>query len=273
MIVEVKVPSVGESIKEGMIHSWKFKSGDEVKRDQVLLELETDKATVEVFAEQSGRIEILKKIGEVVAVGDVIAKLDTEAKGAAPESSKKEAPQVKLEAPSNSKSEAIPSPAARKISEENKIDLASVKGTGKDGRITKEDVQKPAEPTLQAVENKISLAAKPEKSVKTGSRSERREPMSMIRRRTAERLLQAQSQAAILTTFNEIDMSQLMQLRTKYKDKFKEKFEVNLGFMSFFTKAVIEGLKSFPALNASIDGKEMVYHDYYDIGVAVSSDH
>ncbi len=275
MLVEVKVPSVGESIKEGMIHAWKFKSGDDVKRDQVLLELETDKATVEVFAEQSGRIEILKKAGDVVAVGDVIAKLDTSIV-AAESAPKKETPAPSESTPVAS-SETILSPAARKISEEKKLDPAKIKATGKDGRVTKEDAVNAAETSSQEPpQPKIAMATKPPAEVKVktpqGSRSERREPMSMIRRRTAERLIQAQTQAAILTTFNEIDMSQLMQLRTKYKEKFKEKYDVNLGFMSFFTKAVIEGLKSFPALNAWIEGKEIVYHDYYDIGMAVSSD-
>jgi 2-oxoglutarate dehydrogenase E2 component (dihydrolipoamide succinyltransferase) len=283
MANDVKMPNVGESVQEGVVHKWRVKSGDYVNRDDVLVELETDKATVEVVAESSGVIEIIKKQGETVAVGEVMAKLDPNGKpaaGAAPSAKPVEAakpaeskPAQSMPAPAASAPAGMPlSPASRRMAEELNIDPSKIAGSGKDGRVTKGD--------LMAHQDAPAASSKPAPSSSApmiptkgtgGTRQERREPMTMIRRRTAERLVKAQETAAILTTFNEIDMSNVMKIRNEYKDKFKEKYGIGLGFMSFFIKAAIEALKTFPAVNGWIDGQEIVYHDYYDIGVAVSS--
>ena len=281
MPVDVKVPSVGESVKEGMIHRWHVKSGDYIARDQVLVELETDKATVEVVAEAAGVISLSKKQGDTVAVGEVIATIDTAAAkpssaAAAPVTAVAAAPSAP--APVAAKVEQgqqTLSPAVRRIVAESGIDPSKVEGTGRGGRLTKSDVL--AQPTAPAARVTPEAKAPPQVTIATparvpGSRLERREPMSMMRRRIAERLIQSQSTAAILTTFNEIDMTAVMALRAQYKDSFKEKYGVSLGFMSFFVKGAIEGLKAFPAINGWIEGNEIVYHDYFDIGVAVSSD-
>ncbi|MEY4631192.1 MAG: 2-oxoglutarate dehydrogenase complex dihydrolipoyllysine-residue succinyltransferase [Pseudomonadota bacterium] len=283
MAVDVKVPSVGESVKEGMIHKWHVKSGDYVNRDQVLVELETDKATVEVVAEAAGVIQVGKKQGDMVAVGEVIASIDTaaakpaggaaSAPASAPAASPAPAPAAKpvavapaAHAPADSFS-----PAVRRIVAETGVDTSKVAGSGRDGRLTKGDVLGAASGAPAAAPAaRAPTPAAP--SVPAGSRGERREPMSMLRRRIAERLVQAQSTAAILTTFNEIDMTAVMALRAQYKDSFKEKYGISLGFMSFFVKGVIEGLRAFPAINGWIEGNDIVYHDYFDIGVAVSSD-
>ena len=272
MAVDVKVPSVGESVKEGMIHRWHVKDGDYVARDQVLVELETDKATVEVVAETAGAITLSRKQGDTVAVGEVIAKIDTAAAkpaGGAPAAQifQASSPQVPLpptpatSLPPTPATSLPQSPAVRRIVAETGIDPSKVEGTGRGGRLTKGDVL-----------GQGSAPSAPSAPRATGTRTERREPMSMMRRRIAERLIQSQSTAAILTTFNEIDMTAVLALRAQYKDSFKEKYGVSLGFMSFFVKAAIEGLKSFPAINGWIEGNEIVYHDFYDIGVAVSSD-
>jgi 2-oxoglutarate dehydrogenase E2 component (dihydrolipoamide succinyltransferase) len=281
MAVDVKMPNVGESVQEGVIHKWRFKSGDYVKRDDVLVELETDKATVEVVAESSGAIEIVKKQGETVAIGEVMARIDTSA--AAPASSAaKASPAPAAPAPAAvtppppaptpiqapAASQMPLSPAVRRMTEEHGINAASVPGTGKDGRITKGDVIAHMEAAPAAPSPNLSA---PSAHVASGARLERREPMSLLRRRIAERLVHAQETAAILTTFNEIDMSAVMKIRNEYKDKFKEKYGVGLGFMSFFIKAAVEALKAYPAVNGWIDGSDIVYHDFYDIGVAVSS--
>jgi len=285
MAVDVKMPNVGESVQEGVIHKWRVKSGDFVNRDDVLVELETDKATVEVVAESAGAIEIIKKQGETVAIGEVMARIDNAAAAPAGGAAKAAAPAAPAApspaavapppppppAPTHAApSDASLSPAVRRMTEEHHINPASVAGTGKDGRITKGDVighmeggAKPAAPASSPAPMIPQVAA--------GSRNERREPMTMLRRKIAERLVHAQETAAILTTFNEIDMSGVMKLRSDYKDKFKEKYGVSLGFMSFFIKAAVEALKAFPAVNGWIDGTDIVYHDYYDIGVAVSS--
>lgn len=280
MAVDVKVPSVGESVKEGMIHRWHVKSGDYIARDQVLVELETDKATVEVVAEAAGVITLSKKQGDTVAVGEVIATIDTAAAkpvgaAATPVAAVATAPSASASVPSKMDQERTLSPAVRRIVEETGIDPSKVEGTGRGGRLTKGDVlAQPVAPAARlAPEAKApSPVTIPTKVRAPGSRTERREPMSMMRRRIAERLIQSQSTAAILTTFNEIDMTAVMALRAQYKDSFKEKYGVSLGFMSFFVKGAIEGLKAFPAINGWIEGNEIVYHDYFDIGVAVSSD-
>jgi 2-oxoglutarate dehydrogenase E2 component (dihydrolipoamide succinyltransferase) len=280
MAVDVKVPSVGESVKEGMIHRWHVKSGDYIARDQVLVELETDKATVEVVAEAAGVITLSKKQGDTVAVGEVIATIDTAAakpSGATvtPVAAVATAASASASVPAKMDQERTLSPAVRRIVEETGIDPSKVEGTGRGGRLTKGDVlAQPAAPAARLTpEAKAPSPVTIATTVRApGTRTERREPMSMMRRRIAERLIQSQSTAAILTTFNEIDMTAVMALRAQYKDSFKEKYGVSLGFMSFFVKGAIEGLKAFPAINGWIEGNEIVYHDYFDIGVAVSSD-
>jgi 2-oxoglutarate dehydrogenase E2 component (dihydrolipoamide succinyltransferase) len=286
MAVDVKVPSVGESVKEGMIHRWHVKNGDYVARDQVLVELETDKATVEVVAEAAGVVTLGRKQGDTVAVGEVIASIDTSAaKPAGAPAATASAPATPAPAAAPSPVVAAPaaaaradvaqtlSPAVRRVVSETGIDPASVEGTGRGGRLTKGDVLAATSAGAAAPAAKAStpVVAAPA-ARQPGTRTERREPMSMLRRRIAERLVEAQSTAAILTTFNEIDMSAVMTLRSQYKDAFKEKYGVSLGFMGIFVKAVIEALKAFPAINGWIEGNEIVYHDYYDIGVAVSGD-
>jgi 2-oxoglutarate dehydrogenase E2 component (dihydrolipoamide succinyltransferase) len=286
MAIDVKMPNVGESVQEGVIHKWRVKAGDYVNRDDVLVELETDKATVEVVAESSGVIDIIKKQGETVAIGELMARIDNTAAAPAGKSSSQAsavppppapaaAAPMSAPAPAPSKSGAdLPlSPAVRRMTEEHQINPAAVQGTGKDGRLTKGDViahmdgggkQAPASAVAPT-----PTFAKPQ--AVPGSRTERREPMTMLRRKIAERLVHAQETAAILTTFNEIDMSNVMRIRNDYKDKFKEKYGVGLGFMSFFIRAAVEALKAYPAVNGWIEGNDIVYHDYYDIGVAVSS--
>ncbi len=287
MAVDVKMPNVGESVQEGVIHKWRFKSGDFVNRDDVLVELETDKATVEVVAESSGAIEIIKKQGETVAIGEVMARIDTSATAPAGGAKPAAAPApsaVPITPPAPPTVTAAPpapppvtqassmplSPAVRRMTEEHGISPGSVHGTGKDGRITKGDVIAHMEGGAPATAPSPAPAMM-RASVPAGVRTERREQMSLLRRRIAERLVHAQETAAILTTFNEIDMSNVMKIRNDYKDKFKEKYGVGLGFMSFFIKAAVEALKTYPAVNGWIDGNDIVYHDFYDIGVAVSS--
>ena len=287
MAFEIKMPNVGESVQEGVIHKWRFKSGDYVNRDEVILELETDKATVEVVAENSGVIEIIKKQGETVAVGELMARLDLEAKppaGAKLDSPKADAKVSSPAVPASDVSQGavvaagspaqILSPATRRIVAESGVNPSNVAGTGKDGRITKADVAAHIESGASSGSSPASTAKAPlvsKSGVAGGVRTERREQMTLLRRRIAERLVHAQSTAAILTTFNEIDMSNVMKIRNDYKEKFKEKYGVGLGFMSFFLKASIEALKQFPSVNGWVDGTDVVYHDYYDIGVAVSS--
>jgi 2-oxoglutarate dehydrogenase E2 component (dihydrolipoamide succinyltransferase) len=284
MAIDVKMPNVGESVQEGVIHKWRVKAGDFVNRDDVLVELETDKATVEVVAESSGVIDIVKKQGETVAIGEVMARIDNTAAAPAgkpaqaaasaptttPSAVPSPAPPTAVHAPA----EMPLSPAVRRMTDEHQINPAAVSGSGKDGRITKGDViahmEGGAKPAAVSAPAPVSSApVKPQ--VVSGVRSERREPMTMLRRKIAERLVHAQETAAILTTFNEIDMSNVMRIRNDYKDKFKEKYGVGLGFMSFFIRAAVEALKHYPAVNGWIDGNDIVYHDYYDIGVAVSS--
>lgn len=295
MAVDVKVPAVGESVQEAMIHKWHKASGDYVRRDDVLMELETDKATVEVTAEADGTIEILAKEGATVAIGAVIARIDTAgAKAAAPAAPKPAgagaqvtppapppAPAPATKGASQAPATSAPlSPAVRRLVTEEGVNPAEVTATGKGGRVTKGDVLAHLETAKTAPQPQpgAKAAAVPAPEFKAPvtkgpqGRSERREPMSMLRRRIAERLVHAQSTAAILTTFNEVDMKAVMDLRKQYKDAFKERHGVGLGFMSFFVKAAVEALKTFPAINGWIDGNDIVYHDYYDIGVAVSSD-
>jgi 2-oxoglutarate dehydrogenase E2 component (dihydrolipoamide succinyltransferase) len=262
MTVDIKVPNVGESVQEGMIASWHKKDGEWIDRDEVLLELETDKATVEVVAESAGVLAILAPAGKVVKVGEKIGTIATDGQkksaSAAP-AAEKPKPVVKEVAPAAAKEQPRslePGPAVRRMVEEHQVDLQQIKGSGKGGRPTKGDV--------------ITHLAAP-----VGSQSKektRREPMSMLRRRIAERLLESQRTAATLTTFNEVDMSAIIELRKKYQDKFQEKYGIKLGFMGFFLKACVAALQEFPRVNASIEGNDIVYHDYCAIGVAVSTE-
>lgn len=285
MSLDIKVPTVGESVTEATVGSWLKKNGDFVKRDEVLLVLETDKASVEVVAEADGTLTIAVPEGQTVAIGSVVGKLDPSAapsKGspaaatAAQDSSKGSpaAPTAVKESPARSSgSPAVPvdmhlSPAVRRIVDEKGIDPKTVSGTGKDGRLTKKDVLDiqpktiviPAEKTPAPIEKKVQTSGMVE-----------RVPMTTIRKKIAERLVQAQQTAAILTTFNEVDMSAVMDIRTRYKDQFEKKYNVRLGFMGFFVKACIQALKEFPAVNASIDGADILYKNFYNIGVAVST--
>lgn len=285
MAVEVKVPAVGESVKEGMIHKWHKKSGDAVAVDEVIVELETDKATVEVVAEVAGAIEILRKQGDTVTIGEVIAKIDTAAKGAVsakaektPEAKPSAAPAIPPPPPAAAAASnvSVLSPAVRKMVEENALQPGQIAATGKDGRLTKGDViSHLATGTSGGKVAAAEPAAKPAAMIPAaapGSRTERREPMTLLRRRIAERLVQSQQTTAMLTTFNEVDMTAILALRAQYKESFEKRHGVPLGFMGFFVKAAIEGLKQFPRLNGWVDGTDIVYHDYYDIGVAVSTE-
>ena len=281
-VLEMKVPSPGESISEVEIAQWLVSDGDYVEKDQAIAEVDSDKATLELPAEASGTITLKAEEGDAVAVGAVVCLIDTSAEPpadfvaaepAAP--AKEEAPKVEapveraapnpdpVAKPAENKTYAtgVPSVAAAKIMSENGISAKQVNGTGKDGRITKQDV-------VAAMSAGFNTAAA---SGWGGTRDVEIEKMSMMRRKIAERLVSVKNETAMLTTFNEVDMKPIMDLRAKYKDAFAKHHEVNLGFMSFFTKAVTEALNLYPAVNAQIDGKDMIMHNYADIGVAVSS--
>lgn len=264
MILEMKVPSPGESIKEVEIATWLVQDGDYVEKDQAIAEVDSDKATLELPAEASGIITLKAEEGDAVAVGSVVCLIDTSAEKPAgteaPKQEKKvEAP--KAEAPKAAAVETktyatgTASPAAKKILAEKGMDASAISGTGKDGRVTKEDA-------VQAV---------PSMGTPTGgSRGSSRSKMSMLRRKVAERLVEAKNTTAMLTTFNEVDMSPIFALRDEYKETFKSRHNVGLGFMSFFTLAVVRALKMYPAVNSMIDGNEMVTYEFYDISIAVS---
>ena len=266
MILEMKVPSPGESITEVEIAEWLVQDGDYVEKDQAIAEVDSDKATLELPAEVSGTITLKAEEGDAVAVGEVVCLIDTSAEkpeGEASESnvsSEKEtvvveAPQQDFKETTQTYATGTASPAAKKILSEKGIDAVDVKGTGKDGRVTKSD----------AVNAKPSMG-----SSAGGDRSESRSKLSMLRRKVAERLVSAKNETAMLTTFNEVDMSPIFALRNEYKEEFKSKHGVGLGFMSFFTLAVVRALKLYPAVNSMIDGKEMITYDFCDISVAVS---
>lgn len=280
MAFKIKVPAVGESITEATIGEWQKSDGDYVERDEVLLILETDKASVEVVAETSGVLKTKAKSGDVVPIGEEIGEIDESAKkpagGASKPAAAKAEPKAEESTPQPVASQptapqpAAPSavseelsPAVRKLMAENNLDPKNVTGTGPQGRITKGDV-------LEHLENK--KAAPTPVKVKGGTQETERVPMTTLRKRIAERLVQAQHTAAILTTFNEIDMSAVMKLRKRYKEDFQKKHGVSLGFMGFFVKAVIEALKTYPRVNAFIDGTDMVFHNYYNIGIAVGTE-
>ncbi|MDF3034899.1 MAG: dihydrolipoamide succinyltransferase [Paucimonas sp.] len=280
-ILEVKVPQLSESVAEATLLQWHKKVGETVARDENLIDIETDKVVLELPAPDAGVIvEVIKGDGSTVVAGEIIAKIDTEAKaGAAPAAAapaKAAAPApapAAAAAPSGAAGVAMP--AAAKMLSENNMSASQVVGSGKDGRVTKGDVinalSKPAAPTAApAAKPALQQVAAPV-SVDLAGRPEERVPMSRLRARVAERLLQSQSTNAILTTFNEVNMAPVMDLRNKYKDKFEKEHGVKLGFMSFFVKAAVAALKKFPILNASVDGNDIVYHGYFDIGIAVGS--
>lgn len=273
-ILDLKVPSPGESITEVTIARWLKQDGDVVEKDEELCEVDSDKATLTINAEEAGAIKIVVPEGTTVKVGDVVCTIDTSVQpvakpkvepvaAAKKEDAKKPEPvAAKPEAPkSESYATGHPSPAAKKLMDENGIASSKLNGSGKDGRITKGDV-------LSAMANGFDATATQGWG---GTRNQRRDKMTSLRKKLAQRLVAVKQETAMLTTFNEVDMSAVMQLRNKYKDIFKEKHGVGLGFMSFFTKAVCEALNKFPAVNAQIDGDEIIYHDYCDIGIAVSA--
>lgn len=286
MALEVKIPNVAESITEVTLAQWLVEEGDYVEMDQPLVEVETDKASQELYAEQAGVITLKIEEGEDIAVGTVIAEIDTDAK--APEGAeKKEAPK-KEEAPKEEKQEekkeepkaekeekksesyasGHPSPAAAKMIAEHDLDAAKIDGSGKDGRITKADVQKAIENGSATIQGAYdALINQPP----ANSREESRKKVSRLRRTISDRLVYAKNSTAMLTTFNEVDMSPVMDIRNQFKDKFKENHEIGLGFMSFFTRACALALQKFPAVNAYLEDDHIVYHDYVDISIAVST--
>ena len=270
MPIEVKVPALPESVADAVVVSWHKKVGDSVKRDESLVDVETDKVVLEVPAPVDGVIkEIIEQEGATVTAEQVLASMEAGDVSIEAESEIKTETDVK-----ENKQQAVITPSARKMILEHQLDAVSIKGSGKGGRVLKEDVQKFLQQQDQpVVENKSQQEelSKLEQPVLQGERIEKRVPMTRLRARIAERLVEAQQNAAILTTFNEVNMQPVMELRKKYQEKFEKEYGVRLGFMSFFIKASIEALKQFPAVNASIDGDDIVYHGYFDIGVAVSS--
>ncbi|PRB82041.1 2-oxoglutarate dehydrogenase complex dihydrolipoyllysine-residue succinyltransferase [Pseudomonas sp. MYb185] len=281
MAIEIKAPTFPESVADGTVATWHKQPGDAVKRDDLIVDIETDKVVLEVLAEADGVLgDIIKGEGDTVLSGEKLGTLN-EGATAAP---KAEAAPAATAAPAaaaeaEAGDEQLLNPAARKLAEESGLDPAQIKGTGKGGRVTKEDVLNAIEAKKSAPAAAAAPAAKPAAAsassvmLSEGDRVEKRVPMTRLRARIAERLVEAQSSMAMLTTYNEVDMKPIMDLRKKYKDLFEKKHNgVRLGFMSFFVKAATEALKRFPAVNASIDGKDIVYHGYQDIGVAVSSD-
>ncbi|RYY33439.1 MAG: 2-oxoglutarate dehydrogenase complex dihydrolipoyllysine-residue succinyltransferase [Sphingobacteriaceae bacterium] len=278
--LEIKVPPVGESITEVTLSRWLKKDGDAVEMDEAIAELESDKATFELTAEKAGTLKTLAAEGDTLAIGTVVASISGGGAAPAPKAeAAAPAAQPATSSPAETSKEktyasGTPSPAAAKILNEKGVQASGVSGTGVDGRITKEDALKAEKPAAQpaaAPAAKPAAAAPSAPAVPAGERGERREKMSNLRKTIAKRLVAVKNETAMLTTFNEVDMSPIMELRGKYKDKFKEKHGVGLGFMSFFTKAVTEALKDWPAVGARIDGEEVVYSDFADISIAVSA--
>ncbi|MBN4079286.1 2-oxoglutarate dehydrogenase complex dihydrolipoyllysine-residue succinyltransferase [Beggiatoa alba] len=281
MLIEVKVPVLSESVADGTLMGWHKKIGEFVRRDENLIDLETDKVVLEIVAPGDGVVkEILKLNGTLVVSDEVIAIIDSEASATVFDNALISDAKPVLGQEKVDVDEMLLSPAARKLAIENNIDPARVTGTGKDKRVTKADIVHYLEARKgkgkRAEEKPVSpppaeLTQAPPIAIPVGARPEKRVPMSRLRSRIAERLKAAQNTAAILTTFNEVNMQPVMQLRKKYKELFEKQHGVRLGFMSFFTKAVTEALKQYPVLNASVDGADIVYHGYYDIGIAVGS--
>jgi len=280
MSIEVKVPMLPESVADATVITWHKKSGEKVKRDDNLVDLETDKVVLEVPAPADGVMgEIIKQAGTVVKAGEILAHLDTDKEA----SMKTDQPSQSAAAPVAEKTKPADSdthlagPAARRSAAEQGLPLENISGSGKSGRVTRSDVlqqaKAPAPQTLPSDLSKRMAADAPVSDTPArNERLEKRVPMTRLRARIAERLVAAQHNAAILTTFNEINLQKVIELRSLYKDSFEKRHGTRLDFMSFFTKAVIEALKRFPAVNASIDGNEVVYHSYFDIGIAVSTD-
>ncbi len=268
--MDIKVPELGESITEATVASWLKKEGDSVEADEPIVELETDKITMEVGAPTAGVVGSIKvKEGDTVGVGEVLGSIDENGEASAQSSKEEEKKEeTKEEEPEEEKSESkssdndkVLSPAARKIAEEKNIDTSKVKGTGKDGRITKEDVSGQSESKSESLKKPSSSQGQ-----------EERVRMTRLRQRIAERLKESQQTAALLTTFNEIDMTNVMALRSQHKETFLKRHGTKLGFMSFFTKAAVAALKEIPAVNAEIDGNEVIYKNYYNIGMAVGTE-
>ena len=271
MIVEVNVPVFAESITEGTLLKWYKKVGDSVARDETLVDIETDKVVLEVPAPQAGvLVEIIVQDGETVTTQQLLAKIDTAAVSAqaAPAEIQAASAAPQTAAPAFNSQAGVAMPAAAKLAAEKGVDVSQIQGSGRDGRVLKEDVlNAPAAPKAAAPAAPAFQAA----ALPAGERFEQRVPMSRLRARVAERLLESQAQNAILTTFNEVNMKPVMDLRAKYKDKFEKTYGVKLGFMSFFVKAAVAALKKYPVVNASVDGKDIVYHGYFDIGIAIGS--
>ena len=276
MKVEVKVPAVGESITEVTIYKWLKQSGDFVDVDEIICEVETDKATLELTSEKSGELTCKVEEGATCAIGDVVAVVDTEKQGkktAKPENDPQDDNNEKTSASEKHSDKVVahPSPAAKKILNEKGVAPENVKGTGKDGRITKEDALMATQKVVTGIVEAPQLESQAQQPAQSSQRGTRREKMTTLRKTIAKKLLAAKHETAMLTTFNEVDMTNVMAARKQYKEIFKEKYGVGLGFMSFFTKAAAIAMKDFPAVNASIDGEYIVYHDYVDMGVAVST--
>ena len=278
-ITDVVVPQLSESVSEATLLTWKKQPGAAVEADEILIEVETDKVVLEVPAPASGVLaEIVKGDGSTVTSGEVLARIDTAGKAAATPATAPaaEAPKAAAQAaaapaaPASTAAAGVASPAAAKLLAEKGVDAASVAGTGRDGRVTKGDALNASAPAAKAAPAKAPAAPAPT-TLSLDGRPEQRVPMSRLRARIAERLLQSQQENAILTTFNEVNMQAVIDLRNKYKDKFEKEHGIKLGFMSFFVKAAVAALKKFPLINASIDGKDIIYHGYFDIGIAVGS--
>jgi 2-oxoglutarate dehydrogenase E2 component (dihydrolipoamide succinyltransferase) len=274
MIIEVKVPQLSESVAEATLLSWHKKPGEFVKRDENLVDIETDKVVLETPAPESGvLLKIIKGDGGTVVSKEVIAQIDTEAKAA----TAAEPTRAETKATPRAESRTAPAamPAAQKLAAEKGIDAGALPGTGRGGRVTKEDVMRAAEgkaPAAPKAREPVARAPAPAVDLGAlGERPESRVPMSRLRARIAERLVQSQRTAAILTTFNEANMQPVIDLRNRYRERFEKEHGVRLGFMSFFVKAAVHALRRFPIVNASIDGNDIVYHGYYDIGMAVAS--
>ena len=270
MAIEIKAPTYPESVQEGSLATWHKQVGDSVNRDELIVDIETDKVVLEVVAPASGTIsEILKAEGDTVLSNEVIARIEEGAVASAPAAAAAEA-----EVPEPTANGGLINPAAKKLAEERGIDASLITGTGKGGRITKEDVVNYTPPAAApAVSAPAATPAAAEVELETGDRVERRVPMTRMRSRIAERLLEVTQTTASLTTFNEVDMTALMDLRKQYKEEFTKMHNgTRLGFMGFFVKAAVEALKRYPSVNATIDGSDIVYHGYQDVGVAVSTE-
>lgn len=291
MLVEIKVPPLAESIADATLLDWQKKSGEFVKRGDNLVDLETDKVTLEVAAQDDGILkEIVRQTGETVVAGDILAVIDTDAAAPAKDVSEEVTlPEASAQSVQSVQSvtaapQPAPGPAVRKIIAEQDLNVSDIRGTGREGRVTKADVKnhlkevkpstspsqtKKATPPVLVAEQKRPAASQPQ--IKQAERAERRVPMTRLRQRAAERLLSAQHDNAILTTFNEVNLHAVKQLRAKLQPQFEKKYGYRLGYMPFFVRAAINALQEFPLINASIEDQQMVYHDYYDIGIAVSA--